>query len=205
MSRRRLALPEPPSRSRIPQVSDDVLSGPWFRAHHPDNGPWFFASSAVDDGEGGRFDLHAPHGTCYLATDPQVALRERLGIVAVGRPLTAALVSTSAVSVMTLTAAHRRDVADTTHPDAAEAITREIATTVDYARTRRWAAYWYDDERRTGVCYEPRFSTGPAKSLGLFGRAGPATHRSRRLPASEVFRTRGVAAISRRAADVLPD
>ena len=44
------------------------------RAHHRDNGPWWFASDT-----GGRFNLDPPNGTCYLAIDEETALRERLG------------------------------------------------------------------------------------------------------------------------------
>lgn len=198
-SRRRLALPEPPGRASLPRADD--LGDEWFRAHHPDVGAWYFASSEIDDADGGRFDLAAPHGTCYLASDPRVALRERLGILAVGQPLTAAAVAASRVSIVTLTARHRHDVADTTHPDATESLTREISTTTDYPRTRRWARYWHDDEQRSGVRYEPRFSTGPAVSLALFGDTGPASFRSR--PAPPLDLSAGVSAISRTAAQIL--
>ncbi|MGN6634758.1 MAG: RES domain-containing protein, partial [Oryzihumus sp.] len=51
------------------------------RAHLAANGPWWFSH----DG-GGRFDLPAPRGTCYLATDPAAAVRERLGAVLGGVP-----------------------------------------------------------------------------------------------------------------------
>lgn len=196
-SRRRLALPEPPGSAPLPRAED--LRGPWYRAHHPGYGAWYFASSGPDDADGGRFDLAEPYGTCYLASDPQAALRERLGIIGVGRPLTVAAVAACAISLMTLTARHRRDVADTTHPDAADSLTREIATTTDYGRTRRWARHWHDEEHRSGVRYEPRFSTGSAVSLALFGPSGPATYRSRRIPLVEI----GVAVISRRAAEVI--
>lgn len=183
-----------------------TLRGPWYRAHHPDYGPWFFASSEVDADEGGRFDLPEPHGTCYMASSADVALRERLGVIAAGRPLTAAALAASAVSFMTVPSALKRDIADTTHPEAARSITREIATTTDYARTRSWAVHWFETERRTGVRYEPRFSTGPAVSLALFGAAGPAEHDARRMTADEladVLSTRGVTALSRRAAEVI--
>jgi hypothetical protein len=203
--RRALALPEPPGGAPLPRAEARTLRGPWYRAHHPDNGAWYFESSDVNGADGGRFDLPQPHGTGYLASTPEVALRERLGIVAAGRPLTAAAVAASAVSVMTLTANHHRNIADTIHPDAADSITREIATTTDYARTRRWAAHWHDAEHRTGVRYEPRFSTGPSSSLALFGPAGPADHGTRLLTSDEWVAPRGVAEISRRAAEVIDE
>lgn len=206
--RRTLALPEPPGFAPLPRAQTAALRGPWYRAHHPGNGAWYFASADVDDVDGGRFDLALPRGTCYMASAPEVALRERLGIVAVGRPLTAAAVAVSAISVMALTPGQRRDVVDTAHHDAADSITREIATTTDYALTRRWAAHWDTAEARSGVRYEPRFSTGPAVSLALFGAAGPARHKARRLTSVElagVTAVRGVTAISRRSADVIDD
>lgn len=45
-----------------------------FRAHLIERDPWWFASS----GEG-RFDLAAPHGTCYVAEDPVLTLLEVWG------------------------------------------------------------------------------------------------------------------------------
>ena len=204
--RRRLALPGPPGPEPLPRVDGRSLRGPWYRAHHPDYGAWFFASSEVDDEEGGRFDLPVPHGTCYLASGAEVALRERLGVIAVGRPLTAAAIASSAVSVMTVPPQLKRDIADTTHPDAARSVTREIATTTDYARTRAWAAHWFGTERRSGVRYEPRFSTGSAVSLALFGPAGPAEFDARPMTTAalaNVLPARGVTALSRRAADVI--
>lgn len=204
--RRRLALPEPPGDGPLPRVDGRTLRGPWYRAHHPDYGAWFFAPCEVDADEGGRFDLPEPHGTCYMASSADVALRERLGVIAAGRPLTAAALTASAVSVMAVPPALKRDIADTTDPEAARSITREIATTTDYARTRAWAVHWFERERRSGVRYEPRFSTGPAVSLALFGAAGPAGHVSRRMTAEElaaVLSTRGVTALSRRAAEVI--
>lgn len=204
--RRRLALPEPPGAEPLPRADGRTLRGPWYRAHHPDFGAWYFASCEVDADEGGRFDLPDPHGTCYMASSAEVAVRERLGVVAAGRPLTAAALAAGAVSVMTVPPALKRDIADTTHPEAARAITREIATTTDYVRTRAWAAHWFTAEHRTGVRYEPRFSTGPAVSLALFDAAGPAVHGTRRMTADElaaVLSTRGVTALVRRAADVI--
>lgn len=204
--RRRLALPAPPGSEPLPRADGRTLRGPWYRAHHPDFGPWYFASSEPGDDEGGRLDLARPHGTCYLASDAEVALRERLGVIAAGRPLTGAALAASAISLMTVPPALKRDIADTTHPDAARSITREIATTTDYARTRAWAAHWFGAERRSGVRYEPRFSTGSAVSLALFGPAGPAEYDARPMTAGELasmLPARGVTALSRRAADVI--
>ena len=73
-SRQRPALGAPPAElSRFPRArltSDTVL----YRAHTRGRSPWWFSSDLS-----GRFDLLAPHGTCYLATDVETALRERFG------------------------------------------------------------------------------------------------------------------------------
>lgn len=105
--------------------------------------PWWFSSVAhVDEQGGGRFDLPAPHGTCYLAEESldgalvekllrvpvKVVPAERLGelfhaVVSVRRtPLTADLTSAKA---------------------AGYGLNAEIHTTLDYATCRRWGmALW---------------------------------------------------------------
>ncbi|MGI8415131.1 MAG: RES domain-containing protein [Nakamurella sp.] len=64
-----------------PRIPHDNHRRRLVRAHHLANSPWWFAH----DGEG-RFDLPAPYGTCYLASHPAAAVRERLGET---RPATA--------------------------------------------------------------------------------------------------------------------
>jgi hypothetical protein len=41
-------------------------------------GSWWYASAAIDDDTGGRFDLANPHGTCYLADSLTGAVVEKL-------------------------------------------------------------------------------------------------------------------------------
>ncbi|WP_414654855.1 hypothetical protein [Iamia sp.] len=38
--------------------------------------PWWFASVPVDEAGGGRFDLPAPEGSCYLGTSVSAAVLE---------------------------------------------------------------------------------------------------------------------------------
>jgi len=117
---------------------------------HPRGACWF--SHSPD----GRFDLQAPRGTCYLASDAQTAFRERLG------PTLAGLSSVEAadvdgVAVSLLTVPRGPDLADTPQcrcgadpwPD------REICTSLDYALTRSWAAY-FDAHGCGGVRYSAR-------------------------------------------------
>ena len=139
-----------------------------FRAHTAALGPWWFGN----DG-GGRFDLPAPRGTCYLAASALTALRERLGVVLGCRPVVPASLLANAV-VSTLAAPDDRDLADLQSADASRfGVTRELETMVPYAVPQAWAR-GFDDAGLGGVAYGPRFSTGDATSFALFGPAGPA-------------------------------
>ena len=57
----------------------------WYRAHAVGLGPWWYSHDSS-----GRFDLPAPAGTCYLASQLEVAVRERLGETLVTAGLIAA-------------------------------------------------------------------------------------------------------------------
>lgn len=139
-----------------------------FRAHSTHRGPWWFGS----DGSG-RFDLPAPGGTCYLALDPESAVRERLGPVLGGR--TALPESTLAeVVVSSLAVPRQRRVADLqSRRAAAFGVTRELETMVPYAVPQAWARA-LARARYEGVRYGPRFTPGPASAVALFGEAGAA-------------------------------
>jgi hypothetical protein len=203
--RTELALPRPPGSVKVPTATRSATRGPWVRAHHPEFGAWYFASVPDRTTSGGRFDLPAPRGTCYIASDARVAVRERFGPLAAGRPLSAAMLGTTSISTVTPTPEHRRSVADTTHPDAAESITGEIWTTVSYGRTQEWAQHWDTTEGRTGILYLPRFSTDPRqRSFAVFGPAGPdeSLRADTAVPATDLLGP-GVAAVSRRAAEVI--
>lgn len=50
-----------------------------YRAHSSAHGPWYFAPLPAEPRHGGRFDLAAPHGTCYVANNIEACVRERLG------------------------------------------------------------------------------------------------------------------------------
>lgn len=139
-----------------------------YRAHTAALGPWWFGN----DG-GGRFDLPAPRGTCYLAASALAALRERLGVVLGCRPVVPVSLLANAV-VSTLTAPDVRDLADLQSAEASRfGVTRELETMVPYAVPQTWAR-GFDDAGLGGVAYGPRFSTGDATSFALFGPAGAA-------------------------------
>jgi hypothetical protein len=138
------------------------------RAHTAAYGPWWFGS----DG-GGRFDLPVPRGTCYLASSPVVAVRERLGTVLGGQPVVAASLLADVV-VSTLHLPDDRDLADVESAAATRfGVTRELETMVPYAVPQAWARA-FDGAGVGGVAYGPRFTVGDAASYAIFGPAGAA-------------------------------
>ena len=137
-----------------------------FRCHRADLGPWWFGN----DG-GGRFDLAAPRGTCYLALDAESAVRERLGPVLGGR----SAVPESALEDAVLSRLHpptKWTVADLqSRRAAAYGVTRELEVMVPYAVPQAWAA-GFDSAGHDGVRYGPRFTPGEASSVAAFGAEG---------------------------------
>jgi hypothetical protein len=139
-----------------------------FRAHRAELSPWWFSSSGQ-----GRFDLPPPDGTCYVASDAQAALRERLGdsLVAAG-VVPASLIDGAVVS--TLTVPRGSQLADTTAEGAADFVTREISTITPYEVPQAWARALRADGHG-GIRYQPRFTTSPRTfAYALFGAAGMA-------------------------------
>lgn len=167
-SRQRPALGPPPAelsgfpRSRL--IPETEL----YRAHTRGHSPWWFSCDLS-----GRFDLPAPHGTCYLATDVETALRERFGheLVKLGVVTFEAAARTE---VSALRVPGPRWVANTCAKAAASfGMTREIATTADYALTQGWAAALHATGRHTGIRYQTRFTTDAVvNAVALFGDAG---------------------------------
>jgi RES domain len=142
-----------------------------YRAHRAGAGPWWFSS----DGSG-RFDLPGPHGTCYLASDAEAAVRERWGeeLLALGY-VSRALAHGTEVSQLRVLKSAR--LADLCAGDAADfGLTREIGTTGRYDIPQAWAkALGPRGSGLRGVRYQPRFSTDLRNwALGLFGEAGTA-------------------------------
>lgn len=130
------------------------------------SGTWWFSS----DGSG-RFDLPAPDGTCYLATDAYAAIREatRLGPV-----------SSDWVSARELrkTAPPDRDarLAATSYKAAGTyGITTELVTLVPYDLPRRWAAA-FRAHGFDGIRHQLRHDQRARPSgAALFGPAGAST------------------------------
>lgn len=198
--RQRLSLSKPPTGPvAIPTIArpaqawrahtlrSDAAKGAWWFSHSPD----------------GRFDLQAPRGTCYLASDAQTALRERLG------PTLAGLSSVEAadldgVAVSLLPVPHGRDLADTLDAAAVRipGLTREICTSVDYSLTRSWATY-FDAQGCGGVRYSARHTTAlNSLSYAVFGKEGTRASKPRKTVSAREVATQAGLQI---ASDAVPD
>lgn len=167
-SRQRPALGVPPAdlsqfpRSRL-QPAATVL-----RAHTVGNPPWWFSSDLS-----GRFDLVPPHGTCYVATDLETALRERFGHDLVDQGVVT-IQAAARTQVSTLHVPAARWLANACSRQAARyGMTREIGTCPAYDVPQAWAAAFLDGGRHRGIRYQTRFSTGPTpNAAALFDTAG---------------------------------
>ncbi|AMY56204.1 MULTISPECIES: RES family NAD+ phosphorylase [Nocardiaceae] len=136
-----------------------------FRSHQASLGPWWYSSNG-----GGRFDLEAPDGTCYLAEDEVVTLLEIFG----GQQVVPRYeVDARAASTITLDADIR--LADlTANTGVALGVTAEIFTTADYPLTQRWAAA-LREAGFEGLRYWARHDLEHARRcIALFGQAGVA-------------------------------
>jgi hypothetical protein len=130
------------------------------------HGPWWFGSLLE-----GRFDLPAPDGTCYLASDDLGALLEVLGpdlLPGAGAP--AALLAGRHLRAVHVAA--RQRLADTLAERAVGWVTAEIATVTPYRVSQAWALAFRRREL-DGVRYAGRHRTARrAFAVALFGPAG---------------------------------
>jgi hypothetical protein len=134
-------------------------------------GAWWFSSTTKGCDVEGRFDLPQPNGTCYLATDVQTAVREKLG-----KHITqASLVPQAMVDgmeVVTLRLPQPSVLANTGNEMAANwgAIRELGASHGDYAKTSRWAEA-FRDHGFNGILYESRFtSISHPTAIALFDK-----------------------------------
>lgn len=167
LSRRRLGLRKPKADITGFPVRRLARRRELYRAHHRDFGAWWFASDTQ-----GRFNLDPPNGTCYLATDEETALRERLG------PTTGVVsygwANETRVSLLAIQRGGR--VANTCHHLATHfGMTREVATYAgrEYRLTRLWANKFHAIGLR-GILYESRFTTvATPNAYAIFESEGP--------------------------------
>lgn len=125
-------------------------------------GTWWFSNDGT-----GRFDLEAPEGTCYLATDAYAALRE----ASRGGPVSDTWVGERELREVEPPDPEARLAATTRQAAGRFGVTTELATVVPYDLPRRWAGAF----RRAGfagVRHELRHDPRARPSgVSLFGPA----------------------------------
>jgi hypothetical protein len=173
--------PPPPDLVGFPSYRVEVMHD-LYRAHAASLGAWWFSSD-----KSGRFDLPPPGGTCYLALDPESAVRERLGpVLGGGDSVPESLLADVVVS--RLHAPVAAELADLQSRAAARhGVTRELETMVPYAVPQAWARAFAGAGLR-GIRYGPRFTPGEGSAVALFGTAGAADwdHDPDPVPARQV-------------------
>lgn len=167
MTRQRMVQhgPTPGAHLALAPVAEYEQGHEFFRAHSQQFGPWFYSSSMQ-----GRFDLPAPKGTCYLASNPGAAVREVLGDrLSQGRRIPISLTEGRVISRMPLPAPVRS--ANVSHDDAFTlGITGELTSMPHYDVPQAWASAFYA-AGFDALTYRPRFSPGDSLALALFGEA----------------------------------
>lgn len=155
--------------ARIPDVAVDTVV---YRAQWTERAPWWF-STRTGNGNAGRFDLTAPHGTCSFAVDPVGALLEKLTDPEQADPLVPRE-DLERLLVWHGTLPPPWDlVADTT--DRASRVTKELGTITPYDLPWAWADALHSDGR-AGLRHWLRLAPEAGRGLALFSDAGaPAT------------------------------
>jgi hypothetical protein len=141
------------------------------RVFRADRSPWWFGSAPDDPADGGRFDLPAPDGTCYLATTAAGAVLEAFQDFGRGLLPMSELQARARAQVRASPAAPL--AAQLTSPRArAVGVTQALWAGQDRALTQRWAvalrragwlALWH------GTQHDP---TTQSRSVTLFDSAG---------------------------------
>ncbi|MEM7480913.1 MAG: RES domain-containing protein [Acidobacteriota bacterium] len=147
-----------PARSLAPE--DDL-----YRIVHEGLGPWWFGHRGD-----GRFDLEAPHGTCYLAREPLAALLDVIGPNRAGGAVSRAFLAARRMRRLRVPKVHR--LADLVARRAtAFGVTGEIGLIVPYDLPQQWAGRLHE-ARFEGVVYRLRHDPAGDEGLALFGAAG---------------------------------
>ncbi len=162
---------------RAPDAGQDLSTFPgltlrsnqrFYRCSLTSNGPWWFSSSGD-----GRFDLRPPRGTCYLATDPIIAVREALGPTVGRRIVAGEWFEQRSVRLLRLPRPLR--VACVVDASASRhGVTLEINTVIPYNIPQAWAEA-VDAAGFGGVAYLLRHSASPERGIALFSNAGERT------------------------------
>lgn len=155
-----LTLGEPGDLTGFPSVSPPKRL---VRICRASQGTWWFSASGS-----GRFDLIAPHGTCYLATDAYSAIREatRLG------PVSSQWVQTRELREVAPPDPNARLAATTRQAAGRYGVTTELVTVVPYDLPRRWAAAFHT-HGLGGIRHQLRHDQRARPSgIALFGPTG---------------------------------
>ncbi|MGH9129189.1 MAG: hypothetical protein ACRDY2_09535 [Acidimicrobiales bacterium] len=173
-----MPLSEPPAPAALFGLAGQALAGRVLHRVYRDGrrSPWWFASVGDAPRTGGRFDLPAPDGSCYLATDPVAAALEALQDYGQGVLPLAELRTRRRAAVSAPPGAPRAARMVSARMVSARArglgVTQALWAGADLALTQRWAralrragwlALW------TGTQHDP---TGRARGVTLFDEAG---------------------------------
>ena len=165
------------------------------RSHRVEFDPWWFSSTPPRGG--GRFDLEAPRGTCYVADDLSTAVRERLRETLIAAGVVSGVMADSFVVSLFHPARDYRCAHIGVAKAARFGVTRELGTCTPrhYPLSRAWAT-GFDQAGYEGIRYGARFAPGPANAWALFGPAGkgepPEPEIDQVIPGREACRLIGV-------------
>ena len=145
-----------------------------WRKHLPNGAvralPWWFASAPADPFAGGRYDLPAPAGTCYLARTVAGAVLEALQVHLANLPA-AELAARGAVRAEAPIG--MPPAADLTDPAGVQlGLTSAVWAGTDRPLTQRWAAAFRRDgwwALHGGIQHD---LTGTLRAVTLFDQAG---------------------------------
>lgn len=168
MTRQRLSLREPLPGESLQGFPRFMLADTRsvFRLVRSGHGPWWFSSSLE-----GRFDLPAPEGTCYVASDYLGAILEHLGPELLpGACAPSSLLVGRQLRELRLPRPFR--LADSLRERAVRWVTAELSTITPYRVPQAWARAFRDSGFH-GIRYSMRHSTSRRReSYALFGAAG---------------------------------
>lgn len=135
--------------------------------------PWWFNSGKGAERQ--RFDLPAPHGTCYLGKSVETAIREkaRERLLSTGTIPLQLIYPWMVYDVMLPSAI---TAADTSHKEAVDyGANRELATVRDLETSCAWAGALFKAGFE-GIVYASRFTSEQGwNAIALFGLAGERT------------------------------
>jgi hypothetical protein len=187
-SREQVTLKTPGERSELEGFPRQTLRQGkiLWRVTRAGRNPWWFSSELS-----GRFDLHPPHGTCYLATDEMTAMLESVGPELVGGTVSGGFFEGRRLRRLALPRSYRaRDLTD--RSAVGFGLTAEIYTIVPYTLPQAWAKALHDAGAE-GVLYHARHDPSlEGKAVGLFGKSGVrrSWSRGREVPIDGKLRSR---------------